>query len=124
LPAIKDLDTFADYSIKFNGFWICLNNSIELKREWILTEKNILNIADAVGLIFAKELLRLFHVPNDYLLKRYESKFSMRVTQSEVSQINNITCNIQVEYSKIVSELKSKLLNNILSGIKRHDETI
>lgn len=114
IPSAKDLQIFEPYSYKFNNVWYCLKNESQvIKKEWLVTAKNILLIADPVGLLYTKRFLHLYHIPDNYLLNSYENAYGIKLTILEQEKINNISCNIKSYYSKIIQELKIKSLNNI-----------
>lgn len=114
IPSTKDLQLFESFSYKFNNVWYCLKNANEvIHKKWVVTDKNILLIADPVGLLYTKRFLHLYHIPDDYLLNSYEKTYGIKLTTLEQEKINNISCNIKLDYSKIIEALKTKTLNNI-----------
>ena len=108
-----NVQIFEPYSIKFHNFWICFNTS-NFKDEWKITEKSLTNIPNPIGLLYAKRLLKLYHISDKYLLDNYLKTFGIKITPDEQAIINNISANIKPEYDKIISELKRKNLEYIL----------
>lgn len=109
----EDQSKIEQYSIKFNGIWICFKNS-SYKKAWAITEKNLTEIPDPVTLLCVKRFLKLYHLPDEYLLDHYHKKYNMNLLPNEVEKINNISSVVKLEYDKIIGELKQKNLAFIL----------
>ena len=112
LTSRDNYNIFIPYSVKFYGTWICFSTS-SAKNEWKLTEKTLSKLPDPIGMLYMKRFLKLYHIPDNYLLQSFKNTYGRNLTDIEINKIKNISNDIKYEYDKIIADLKEKTLDYI-----------
>ena len=99
--------------IKFHNTWFCFSN-YTYDQKWKVTEDNIYTMPNPADIVYVKRFLKLYHISDEILLKKYFDIFTIEATPKEQIRISSVEDNIKEEFNTIIYELKQKSLRNIL----------
>lgn len=109
----------SNYCIEFHGLWITYKSAAHLTSpEYIITPDNILTIYNKEALLYAKRILKLYHIPDIVLLEQHQQNYP---TRPDID-LDDFTYKIRVEFDKefntMLSNLRKKYVYFLTNNLK------
>lgn len=109
----------SNYCVEFHGLWITYKSAAYLTNpEYIITPGNILTLYDKEALLYAKRILKLYHIPDIVLLEQHRQNYP---TRPDIN-LDDFTVKIRVdfndEFNTMLSNLRKKYVYFLTNNIK------
>ena len=107
------------FCVKFNGLLLTYKSAAHLiNPAIIITPDNLLTVYSKESLLYAKRILKLYHLPDDMLLEEHKQAYPDRPDIN----LNEFTGKIRVafnnEFNKMLSDLRSKYVDFVKNHLK------
>lgn len=127
LVAIDNLRDASDrnlnkYCVDFKGLLITYKSNTYLTNsEYIITSKNITTIYSQNSLLYAKRLLKLYHVPDVELLQQHRAIYPNQLEIDVKKATDKINIDFNCEFATMLIELRKKYLHFITHNIRSNN---
>lgn len=114
ISGLKDaLDkNLGNYCVDFNGLLITYKSTAHLTNpEYIITSKNIMALYSQQALLYAKRILKLYHISDINILQQHKSIYPEQLGIDFKKVVDSININFSNEFAKMLIELKNKYVN-------------
>jgi len=110
----------SEYCVDFKGLLITYKAAAYLTNpEYIITPQNITTIHSQTSLLYAKRLLKLYHIPDRELLRQHKILFPNQPDIDLEKATVKIHVDFNNEFATMLSELRDKYIQFIKNDIKR-----
>lgn len=110
----------SQYCVDFQGLLITHKSAVHLTNpEYILTPKNITTVFSKNSLLYAKRILKLYHISDAELLQQHKAIHPEQQDIDLKKVTDKIHVNFNNEFATMLTDLRSKYIQFITSGIKR-----
>ena len=107
-----------DYCIYFKGLLVTYKFAANLTNpNYIITHKNIATISWKESLLYAKRILKLYHISDAELLKQHQILYPNSYKIDLTYEVDCINKNFNNEFAAMLIELRSKYLNFLAKKI-------
>lgn len=105
------------YCVEFKGLLLTYKSAIHLTNlEYIITPNNLLTIYDKEALLYAKRILKLYHIPDDILLEQHRQAYPDRPDIN----LKDFTYKIRVDFNDEFNIMLSNLRKRYLDFVQNH----
>lgn len=125
LVAIDNLRDASDknltnYCVDFKGLLITFKDAAHLTRpEYIITPKNITTIYSKNSLLYAKRLLKLYHISDKELLQQHRVIYPNQPEIDIKKATDKINVDFNNDFATMLIELRNKYLHFVTNNIIR-----
>ena len=107
------------YCVEFHGLLVTYKSAAHLiNTEYIITPDKLLTIYDKETLLYAKRILKLYHIPDVVLVEQHQQQYPTRANIN----LNDFTGKIRVgfnnEFNTMLSELRKKYAYFLTNNLK------
>lgn len=123
IEGLKDaIDTkLSEYCIDFKGLLITYKSTAHLTNaDYIITSKNITKIYSKNSLLYAKRILKLYHIADADLLQQHKVIYPNQPDIDLKKAVQKINLDFNNEFATMLLELRKKYINFISKNITPH----
>ena len=109
----------SNYCIVFHGLWITYKAAAHLTNSaYIITQANLLTIYDKEALLYAKRILKLYHISDMVLLEQHKQKYPTRPDINLNEFTHKIHVSFNDEFNAMLSNLRKKYVHFLTNNLK------
>lgn len=96
-----------NYCVDFHGLLITYKSAAHLTNpEYIITPENITTLYGEESLIYAKRIIKQYHIPDVELLRQHKIVYPKGFVINLAQHVNNINNNLNAEFAAILTDLR------------------
>jgi len=105
------------YCVEFKGLLLTYKSAAYLTNpEYIVTPTNLLTVYGNESLLYAKRILKQYHIPDDVLLEKHKQAYP---DQPNIN-LKNLTYKIRVDFNDEFNTMLSNLRKKYLDFVQNH----
>jgi hypothetical protein len=108
----------SDYCVDFKGLLVTYKSAAHLTNpEYIITPKNITTIYSETSVIYAKRIIKLYHISDAELLQQHKIIYPKTYEVNLSDTVNYLNNNFNNEFAAILIQLRDKYINFLAKNI-------
>ena len=113
----------SDYCVDFKGLLVTYKSAAHLTNpEYIITPKNITTIYSETSVIYAKRIIKLYHISDAELLQQHKIIYPKTYEVNLSDTVNYLNNNFNNEFAAILIQLRDKYINFLAKNIMQHSD--
>lgn len=113
----------SDYCVDFKGLLVTYKSAAHLTNpEYIITLKNITTIYSETSVIYAKRIIKLYHISDTELLQQHKIVYPKTREINLSNEVDYLNKNFNNEFASILIELRNKYINFLAKNIIQHSD--
>lgn len=107
-----------DYCVDFKGLLVTYKSAAHLTNpEYIITPKNITTVFGEKSIIYAKRIIKLYHISDAELLQQHKTIYPYVYEINLAKEVEHINKNFNNEFAIMLIELRDKYINFLAKKI-------
>ncbi len=113
----------SDYCVDFKGLLVTYKSAAHLTNpEYIITPKNITTIYSETSVIYAKRIIKLYHISDAELLQQHKIIYPKTHEINLAEKVYHINKNFNNEFAVMLIELRNKYINFLAKNIMQQSD--
>lgn len=107
------------YCVDFHGLLITYKSAAYLtKSEYIITPNNLATISGKESIIYAKRILKLYHISDAHLLQQHKVIYPKQPDINLTDLVYKINVGFNDDFARMLSDLHDRYINFLTNNIK------